>query len=95
MSAETAARLLGVTASADRDEVERAFRACARREHPDRGGDAATFQRLVAARAALTESSARARKPLVVVHTQPAWRRLLEALVERVTGGSMEDRRVR
>ena len=44
------AELLGVDAGANRGEVTAAFRATVRKVHPDVGGNAEAFQRLVEAR---------------------------------------------
>lgn len=54
---EEAARLLGVSASADEATVRRAFRAWAALAHPDHGGDPRHFQALCRARDVLLEST--------------------------------------
>lgn len=55
---DVAARLLGVTPSADEATVRRAFRAWAGLVHPDHGGDAQQFQALCDARDALLGATA-------------------------------------
>ncbi len=47
MNEITARALLGVSPSADVDEIKRAFRRIARTAHPDHGGSAEAFQRLI------------------------------------------------
>ena len=54
---EEAARLLGVSASADEATVRRAFRAWAALAHPDHGGDPGHFQALCRARDVLLGST--------------------------------------
>ena len=49
MDVFTARALLGVSSSADAEQIKRAFRAKAREAHPDRGGTPAAFRRLVEA----------------------------------------------
>lgn len=44
-----AVRILGLRGSVDAAEIKRAYRDLARRHHPDRGGDASTFQQVQAA----------------------------------------------
>lgn len=46
MDVVSARALLGVSRSADADQVKRAFRRLARSAHPDRGGTSDAFQRL-------------------------------------------------
>ena len=41
--------ILGVSESATRSEIRSAYRALALKHHPDRGGDATAFARVVAA----------------------------------------------
>lgn len=53
MHARQARQLLGVGPGASRAQIEAAFRAEARKAHPDAGGSGASFARLVEARAAL------------------------------------------
>lgn len=65
-----AAMLLGVTVSADVDEVKRRYRRLARRHHPDAGGDAAHFHTLHRAYLRLLESDAPGRAEPVA--TQPS-----------------------
>lgn len=48
-----AARTLGVTTTATKDEVQAAFRKAANIHHPDRGGDSLKFMAVVEARDAL------------------------------------------
>ncbi len=89
MRREDARRLLGVALDATADEVERAFRHRVRTAHPDGGGDAATFRRLVEARTALTTApaaSGRSTTRLVVRHALV--RRLVRALRARLPGAS-------
>jgi hypothetical protein len=43
-------RLLGLTPTATRDDVQRAYRQRAKRLHPDAGGNAAKFRELVEAK---------------------------------------------
>lgn len=56
--------LLGVDEDASDLEVVGAWRRAAARHHPDRGGDAAVFQRVVAARDTLCDPLTRARYDL-------------------------------
>ena len=51
-----AATVLDVPVDAPADRVRAAFRALARQHHPDAGGDAASFRRLVTARDTLLEA---------------------------------------
>lgn len=84
---QDARQLLGVSHAAGPHEVEQRFRRLAHRLHPDRGGDAAAFRRLLEARAALTWPGTRqhvAPPPLVVVHQGPWWRRFPRALARIV-----------
>jgi hypothetical protein len=53
MDGDDACRALGLDARATPAEIRRAFRARARRTHPDAGGDAAAFVDALTARAAL------------------------------------------
>ena len=52
-------QLLGVAADAPREVVEAAYRALARRAHPDQGGSTAQMAALTAARDALLSSTSR------------------------------------
>jgi len=84
---EDARRLLGVALDATADDVDRAFRRRVRTAHPDRGGDAATFRRLVEARTTLTTApaaSGRSTTRLVVRHALV--RRLVRAVRARLPG---------
>lgn len=65
---EQAARLLGVSATADEATVRRAFRAWAALAHPDHGGDPRHFQALCAARDLLLEPHATVEDPAVDTH---------------------------
>jgi len=49
VSPEQARAALGLAASAGLQEAQAAFRAAAKTVHPDRGGDAEAFQRIVSA----------------------------------------------
>lgn len=49
--------VLGLKPGADRGEVERKFRELAMRHHPDRGGDAAEFHRILKAREKCLEAT--------------------------------------
>jgi curved DNA-binding protein CbpA len=62
--------VLGVPAGASRDEVAAAFRRYALRHHPDRGGDAATFQAGLDAYRRLTGAAPPASAD-VVFHRRP------------------------
>lgn len=80
---ETARSLLRVPASATPADVERCFRRLARELHPDQGGDAESFRVLLQAREILQAprpDAAGRRPPLIVVHRDPWWRGLLQAL---------------
>ena len=61
-------KLHGVTATATRADLNRAFRARARTLHPDRGGDPRDFQELNNAHKRLTEALAR---PVLVHDRHP------------------------
>jgi len=84
--------LLGVSRSADAEQIKRAFRAKARRSHPDHGGCAAAFRRLVDAQSVALDGvpasvrrgaarSARWVTALTVVAPQPAGQRFTERTV--------------
>lgn len=64
MDGTTARLVLGVPENGTKDDVDRAFRRAVVRAHPDRGGDAARFRDLVAARALLLAACPAARKPI-------------------------------
>jgi curved DNA-binding protein CbpA len=49
LSPEEARAVLGLASAAGRDEIARAFRAAAKRLHPDAGGEAGAFGRAVEA----------------------------------------------
>lgn len=84
---EQAARLLGVSATADEATVRRAFRAWAALAHPDHGGDSRHFQALCDARDLLLEPHAhieipaddvhRAAKPGIPLRPRKPWRDVL------------------
>lgn len=98
MDQDSARRLLGVSPSASAADVERAYRRRALVTHPDRGGETETFLHLARARAvvlgeAAPAGSARRREPLLVIHTQPMLRRLLDALIERYAPASYREAR--
>lgn len=57
MDSVTARALLGVHSSADADEIKRAFRRLARTAHPDHGGSAAGFRRLLDAQRVALDSA--------------------------------------
>lgn len=63
MDGNQARALLGVPPHASTGQIRRAFRGAAFVAHPDRGGDAGTFRRLLAARDALLPAEARPRSP--------------------------------
>src|SRR5258708_17712471 len=52
---------LGVRRNASRETIRAAFRRCAMTAHPDKGGDAADFERLRLAHDILTDSARRAK----------------------------------
>jgi len=58
MDRDIAARLLGVSSAADRDDVLRAWRLWARAAHPDAGGDRGHFEALCIARDVLLATRA-------------------------------------
>lgn len=103
MQRDEARRLLGVAPGTPVAEIERAFRRRASIAHPDRGGDAESFRRLVAARSLLTTAqSLRTEaggfqpgpdRPRMVIRRSPA-RRLLRALRSRLGSGSRSTPRV-
>jgi hypothetical protein len=87
MSPETARSLLQLPATATPDDVERAFRRLAQERHPDHGGEAESFCRLLQARAVLHDAGlppSQLRAPVIVVHRGPWWRRLRRALLHCV-----------
>src|SRR5690242_7148802 len=57
--------LLGLDVSASRDEVTSAFRAAARRTHPDHGGDRSEFEAVFAAYAYLRALPVRRPNPFL------------------------------
>lgn len=72
MNEITARALLGVPPSADVDEIKRAFRRIARTAHPDHGGNAGAFQRLVDAQC--TALAGRQQQPSAARRTpQRSW----------------------
>jgi curved DNA-binding protein CbpA len=52
---------LGLNRGAEHEAVKAAYRACAKREHPDRGGDAERFDRIQRAYDVLSDPQRRAR----------------------------------
>lgn len=100
MDYDSARRLLEVSASASAPEVERAYRRKALRAHPDRGGQTEAFLRLARARAvvlgeAVGTSPSGRREPLLVIHTQPLLRRLLDVLIASCTPAAVREARER
>jgi hypothetical protein len=79
---EEARALLGVGPAATAEDIERAFRARVRTAHPDRGGDAELFRRLVTARTTLARA-AEGPRPRLTVRYSPA-RRLIRAVQQRL-----------
>lgn len=63
MDGNQARALLGVPSHASSEQIRRAFRGAALVAHPDRGGDADTFRRLLTARDELLPAAAPARSP--------------------------------
>lgn len=63
MDGNQARALLGVPPHASTTQIRRAFRGAAFVAHPDRGGDAGTFLRLLAARDALLPAAERPTSP--------------------------------
>ncbi len=57
MDGNHARALLGVPPHATQDQIRRAFRAAARTVHPDRGGEPASFRRLIEARTQLLRTA--------------------------------------
>lgn len=90
MDRTTARRLLGVPVDADRSAIEAAFRTRARSVHPDAGGDAARFDRLVRARASLLEPARR--PPPVTVVPDPSWTERLRAALRPLRPGRPRQR---
>lgn len=93
----TAAAILQLEPTASATEVDQAFRHQARALHPDAGGDQSGFERLVHARDILSSGTRtqgspplRPDRPLVILHNEPWWRRLLRAL--RFSDGSTRSR---
>lgn len=84
-----ASQLLGVRLGARADEVDRAFRVKVRAAHPDVGGSAAEFRRLVEARETLQRPLPRVSAPIVAVATTSLLRGALIGLfryLERLEG---------
>jgi hypothetical protein len=85
MDVVTARRVLGLAPGYRRDELEEAFRACARRLHPDVGGDTAEFQRVVEARDTLRGQPAGAgRARVTVVQAESLASQILRPLIRYV-----------
>lgn len=78
---EEAARLLGVSPTADEAAIRRAFRAWAALVHPDHGGHPRQFQALCVARDVLLEpviaSERGAHDPVIAVRPRESWRDVL------------------
>lgn len=66
-----AARILGLAGPVDADAIKRAYRALARRHHPDRGGDPRTFQQVQQAYDLLRQQPAAAREHAARAATSP------------------------
>ena len=95
MDQAQARRLLGVTASATRTEIEAAFRSRVMNTHPDRGGQAEEFRSVVEARRALLRPPAPRRPPAVtVVPDARLVRQLLIAVLRRMLDRQDPNRRV-
>ena len=95
MDQAQARRLLGVSASATRTEIEAAFRSRVMHTHPDRGGQAEEFRSVVEARRALLRPPAPRRPPAVtVVPDARLVRQLLIAVLRRVLDRQDPNRRV-
>lgn len=77
MDGANAYALLGLDVSASRDEVTSAFRAAARRTHPDHGGDRSEFEAVWAAYSylrSLPEPVVRRPNPFLTDHAAPVVR---------------------
>lgn len=83
MDSESARRLLGVPPGASRQDVEQAFRALAKTQHPDRGGDADRFAALLAARKLLLNSDRSRPHSVIGVRRSERWIRQLRRLLTR------------
>ena len=79
MDRRVARAVLGVAAGSSRQDVVRAYRRAAARNHPDVGGDEVAFRRVVAARDALLDDDA---APVVSGRPARGW---LERLVATAT----------
>jgi hypothetical protein len=74
MDGANAYALLGLDASASRDEVTRAFRAAAKRCHPDHGGDRREFEAVFAAYSLLRTLPVRRPNPFLSFRDGPVVR---------------------
>ncbi len=77
----TARRVLGLAPGASRSEIDAAFRAQVRHAHPDRGGDAAAFRRLVDAQETLRRPPGRGGAPVLIVPSATLVREIVNGLL--------------
>ena len=91
----SARTMLGVSPSASLADIKTAYRALAKHAHPDRGGDAATFDRITQAYETLVAEASRpattrtgrlgvAPQPTRSVFRRPMWTRVATAAVSGV-----------
>ena len=74
MDGATAFALLGLDVTASRDEVTRAFRAAAKRTHPDHGGDRRAFEQVWEAYSVLRALPVRRPNPFLSFANAPVVR---------------------